>query len=189
MISDDMQLEDEQSGQEVDPIQGSERTPQRAGDPSMSNTGKSEDPSLTIQPAQAAHDREENTSSAMSKGDAPRGTVMDKPEETRSVSSGDVPGAPKPVKEAETPWFNHEELDELHSRWTTIQIQFVEDPCSAVEQGEAMVAETVERVKQMLSDRQQSVSQQWLNHDEITTEELRVTLLNYRSLLNSMLKL
>lgn len=183
------QMDDEQSGQGEDLSQGSESSQQRTNDPLMTKRDQTQDPSVTRQPEQADQSMGDNLSKGMSTADTARATAMEKPELAQNVSSGERTGIPKPVKAAESPWFNSEELDELHSRWTTIQIQFVEDPCSAVEQSETMVAETIERVKQMISDKQQAVSEQWLSHDDITTEELRATLLNYRSLLNSLLKL
>lgn len=101
----------------------------------------------------------------------------------------DIPASSKSVDEAELPWFNKDEADELHSRWSSIQFQFVDQPCASVEQGEALLAETVERIKQMLSDRQKTLGARWLNKDDITTEELRLTLRNYRSFLNHLLSL
>jgi hypothetical protein len=89
----------------------------------------------------------------------------------------------------EETWFCKADIDEMRSRWNTIQIQFVESPCTAVEQGDALIGEVMERFSQMLSDHQESLNQQWINHDDITTEELRTTLLNYRALLEHLLKL
>ncbi len=88
-----------------------------------------------------------------------------------------------------SPLFVSNEVDEMHTRWTDIQVQFVDSPCSAVEQGDALVAEIVERIKQTITDQQDALNKMWLNHDDISTEELRVTLLQYRSFLNRLLKL
>lgn len=86
-------------------------------------------------------------------------------------------------------WLAREDVEELRSHWDAIQVQFVDSPCSAVEQGDALVAETVERIKQAISGQQNNLNQQWLNHDDITTEELRITLQNYRTFLNHLLNL
>jgi hypothetical protein len=47
----------------------------------------------------------------------------------------------------------------------------------------------MERFTKILADRQTLLNQQWINHDDITTEELRITLLNYRLLLDHLFKL
>jgi hypothetical protein len=86
-------------------------------------------------------------------------------------------------------WFDKNLVDEMQSRWNVIQFQFVDSPCTAVEQGDALVAEIMEKLSQILAEKQNSLNQQWLNHDDITTEELRITLQNYRTFLNRLLKL
>ncbi len=188
-MTDDMYMDDEQSGQETDPNQDPTSNPQRTGDPQTPLSNQPKDPSIDDQSVQSDRGVRNNPSDKMHIGDLPRASVMARPVPTQDLSKGDLPGMPRPSEETETSWFTPEEQNELHSRWTTIQIQFVEDPCNSVEQGEAMVAETVERVKEMISKRVQEISDQWLNHDQITTEELRVTLVHYRSLLDRMLKL
>ncbi len=108
---------------------------------------------------------------------------------SEKMDSHDMPTSPVSVNKIERGWFKVEQVADVRTRWTAIQSRFVDEPCSAVEQGEALVAETAERVKQMISTMQLSIGQQWLNHDDISTEELRKALLDYRALLNHMLNL
>jgi hypothetical protein len=115
--------------------------------------------------------------------------LMGKPTTGEKAGAQEIPTSDMRQNEIEGQWFNRNEIEDLQSRWTSIQIQFVEDPCSAIEQGEAIVAETIERVTQMITEQQQSLGHKWLNHDDITTEELRLTLLDYRSLMNHLLNL
>lgn len=86
-------------------------------------------------------------------------------------------------------WLTKVEADEMRTRWNAIQFQFVDSPCSAVEQGDTLVAEVIERITQTLSDLQNSLNKQWINHDDVSTEELRHTLQNYRSVLDRLLSL
>ncbi|NJD57842.1 MAG: hypothetical protein C3F13_12895 [Anaerolineales bacterium] len=120
-----------------------------------------------------------------------RGAIQNQP--TINAMFGAEQAVPPKQKQeephAEETWFLKADADEMRSRWNTIQIQFVESPCTAVEQGDALIGEVMERFSQMLSDHQESLNQQWINHDDITTEELRMTLLNYRILLEHLLKL
>jgi hypothetical protein len=82
-----------------------------------------------------------------------------------------------------------EEVDELRTRWNAIQYQFVDSPCSAVEQGDALVADVITHLTTSFSNLQNSLNQLWLNHDDITTEELRNTLQNYRAVFDRLLNL
>ncbi len=128
--------------------------------------------------------------------DQPRAEAGQRPSNTASQpapSNRTIPAdapAMNTAKSSDTfaqPWFTREDVEDLQSRWNTIQVQFIDSPCSAVEQGEALLAETLERIKQVMSDRQNSLGKKWLNNDNISTEELRTALLNYRAFLNWLL--
>ena len=84
-------------------------------------------------------------------------------------------------------WLDRDWINQLRSKWTPIQAQFVDQPRAAVEQAEALVAEAVERITQMLTSQQTSLSEQLCNHEDASTEDLRITLQNYRSFLNNLL--
>lgn len=86
-------------------------------------------------------------------------------------------------------WLTKDEVDQLRTRWNAIQFQFVDSPCSAVEQGDTLVADVIEHITHTLSTIQNSLNQQWINHDNISTEELRYTLQNYRTVLNRLLSM
>ncbi len=134
-------------------------------------------------------DNRQDQYSAPKKDDSPQAAVKTTAEAPGKMASHDMPTSPMSVNKIERNWFKPEDADELRHRWNSIQIQFVDEPCAAVEQGEALVAETAERLKQMLADQQQSIGEHWLNHDDISTEELRTTLLSYRAVLNRILNL
>lgn len=86
-------------------------------------------------------------------------------------------------------FLDKQEVDELRTRWNAIQFEFVDSPCSAVEQGDTLVADVIEHINRKLASIQNTLNQQWLNHDEISTEELRHTLQNYRIVLDKLLSL
>ncbi len=187
-MTENTPIDDEQSNQMMEPkqIAGGNQRPinqDPSNDPAEEND--SLHPMQHVQAEQQLHD------------DQPSDVKVDEPNQTREAKSvkqslainpNEMPGS-VPGNNAGLPSFSQEELGELQSRWKAIQVQFVDEPCSAVEQAEAFVAETSERVKQMLVDKQKVLGQQWLNHDEVTTEELRVIMQDYRTLLNQMLKL
>jgi hypothetical protein len=77
--------------------------------------------------------------------------------------------------------------DELRSRWNSIQAQFVDQPCTAIEQADALVADALERIYTMIAEQQSILRKRWYDHEDVSTEELRVTLQDYRAYLNSLL--
>ncbi len=176
-MDDNQELNQKQSDQQPMP------------DPAPTEADTSHPTMLPDQPSGTDPKMGPDPSSTPKNDDSPQAVVKDQPMPPVKVASQEKSTSPMSVNETGHEWFKQAEIEDIRSRWTAIQIQFVDEPCSAVEQGEALVAETVERVKQMISDQQQSLGQQWLNHDDISTEELRSTLLNYRLLLNQMLKL
>jgi hypothetical protein len=46
----------------------------------------------------------------------------------------------------------------------------------------------VEQVKNAMVEHQKTLSKQWINQDDISTEELRIVLQNYRALINRLLE-
>jgi len=81
------------------------------------------------------------------------------------------------------------EIDELRSRWSAIQIEFVDEPHASVEQADALVAEVMKRIAQMFAEKRATLDEQWANHDDVSTEDLRVALQRYRSFFHRLLAL
>jgi hypothetical protein len=96
--------------------------------------------------------------------------------------------APRKIEENRSePWLADAEIDELQSRWNSVQIEFIDEPRASVEQAEALVAETTEKIVRMLSERKASVDQDWRSNNDITTEDLRMALQRYRTFFNRLI--
>ncbi|MFO7586380.1 MAG: hypothetical protein R6W69_16760 [Anaerolineales bacterium] len=80
--------------------------------------------------------------------------------------------------------FNGEETEEFRTRWHQIQGKFVDEPRIAVEQADALVSEIVEKITGMFAEQQDLLEEQWKQGKEVSTEEMRKTLQNYRSFFN-----
>jgi hypothetical protein len=93
------------------------------------------------------------------------------------------------VKSEPVTWLKGEEIDELRSRWNLVQIKFVDDPRTSVEQADALVTEALERIKQAFSNQRTTLNEQWVNHEDISTDDHRNVLKSYRSFLNRLLAL
>lgn len=81
------------------------------------------------------------------------------------------------------------EIDELRSRWETIQIDFVDAPRTSVEQADALVGEVMERIEHIFSEKRALLEEQRGNHEEASTEYHRIALQRYRTLFNHLLEL
>lgn len=96
---------------------------------------------------------------------------------------------PKPVVSAPVSWLKGEEVDDLQLRWKAIQIEFVDEPRKSVEQADALVVEALKRIEQAFTNQRTMLNERWLNHEDIQTEDLRISLQSYRSFLNRILAL
>jgi hypothetical protein len=70
---------------------------------------------------------------------------------------------------------------ELRRRWDQIQISFVDDPRTAVQQADDMVGAAIDKLSQSFTDQKQNLEGQWARGSDVSTEELRLALRRYRS--------
>ena len=90
---------------------------------------------------------------------------------------------------SQSSWLITEDIDDLQSRWNSIQIAFVDDPRISVKQAAELVAEAKKQFEQALSDQISLLAEQWTDKTDLSTEDLRITLQGYRSFLNRLLTL
>ena len=85
------------------------------------------------------------------------------------------------------PLFDSGHAEELRARWQTVQARFVDDPRETVEQADALVAELLDELAREFSKARSSLEQQWSEGDDVSTEDLRLTLRRYRSFFERLL--
>lgn len=90
-------------------------------------------------------------------------------------------------EDVETALFGEDEAGQFRSRWTEIQSAFVDSPRSAVERADSLVAETMKRLADTFADERARLEAQWDKGDNVTTEDLRVTLQRYRAFFDRLL--
>jgi hypothetical protein len=83
--------------------------------------------------------------------------------------------------------FRDEDTSELSRRWSDIQASFVDEPRRAVELADTLVEETMQRLAQMFAGARESLERQWDRGENVTTEDLRLTLQRYRSFFDRLL--
>jgi hypothetical protein len=80
-----------------------------------------------------------------------------------------------------------DELQRTVIRWKEIQAQFVDEPRTAVEQADALVAGLMQQLIATLSRERAELEQRWADGSEVSTEELRQSLRRYRSFFQRLL--
>jgi hypothetical protein len=83
--------------------------------------------------------------------------------------------------------FHDDEAAAFRSRWEAIQTGFVDEPRTAVEEADALVAQAVARLAEVFSEERSTLEQQWDKGDNISTEDLRIALRRYRSFFDRLL--
>ncbi len=86
-----------------------------------------------------------------------------------------------------SPLFPNNELDDLRNRWSSVQTTFVDEPRSAVEQADGLVAAAMKRLAEVFAEERSKLEQQWDRGDNVSTEDLRIALQRYRSFFQRLL--
>jgi hypothetical protein len=87
----------------------------------------------------------------------------------------------------EQPLFVERESTDFRRRWTDVQAAFVDEPRRAVEQADALVSDVVKRLTDGFGSARATLEHQWDRGDNVTTEDLRLTLQRYRSFFDRLL--
>ena len=81
---------------------------------------------------------------------------------------------------------NQEESEHLRTLWNEIQAKFVDEPRSAVQQADALVADVINKITGMFANEHSSLEAQWKEGKDVSTEDLRKALQHYRSFFNRL---
>ena len=75
----------------------------------------------------------------------------------------------------------------MTQRWRDIQADFVDQPQKAMKDADALVAGLMQQLAQMFSHERSQLEAQWSRGDQVSTEELRVSLQRYRAFFERLL--
>jgi len=112
------------------------------------------------------------------------GTAKPDPEEFIEVKHGNGDDAPKLE-----PLFADGVDRDFRNRWRDIQTGFVDEPRSAVEQADQLVAQLMQRLAQSFSEQRSNLEKQWEASEKVSTEELRIAFTRYRSFFERLLSI
>jgi hypothetical protein len=114
--------------------------------------------------------------------------VTDRPSSTAEVARDlERPKAREREDKETTTLFPEKETTDFRTRWTEIQTGFVDEPRHAVEQADALVAEVIKRLADSFAEERSKLEGQWGRGDDVSTEDLRVSLRRYRSFFDRLL--
>ena len=105
-----------------------------------------------------------------------------------SGTAGATGAATAPAMESEAgPLFARSEASELRRRRDAIQVAFVDEPRKAVEEADTLVAGTMKRLAEMFAKERNNLERQWDKGENVSTEDLRLALRQYRSFFSRLL--
>lgn len=86
------------------------------------------------------------------------------------------------------PLFEPGREQELREQWHGLQSRFVDDPRETVSEADSLVAELLRDLAQSFDDARSKLEGQWSSGEDVSTEDLRVTLQRYRSFFERLLE-
>jgi carotenoid cleavage dioxygenase-like enzyme len=75
----------------------------------------------------------------------------------------------------------------MTTRWREIQADFVDHPRQAMQDADALVAGLMQQLAQTFAQERQQLEGQWSRGDDVSTEDLRVSLQRYRAFFERLL--
>jgi len=79
--------------------------------------------------------------------------------------------------------------DQVQARWRDLQASFVDDPGEAVRRADGLVGEVVDALTSSLTTRTNGLRDRWKDTEAADTEQMRLALRDYRSVLERLLAL
>ena len=91
------------------------------------------------------------------------------------------------AKTERAPLFAGNELGEFRHRWQDVQASFVDEPRTAVQNADELVASLMNRLTAIFTDERGRLENEWDKGENVSTENLRVALRRYRSFFDRLL--
>ncbi|HEX2251663.1 MAG TPA: hypothetical protein VHQ65_00175 [Thermoanaerobaculia bacterium] len=83
--------------------------------------------------------------------------------------------------------FSDEERRRLHARWDGLQGTFIDDPRHAVTEADRLVRDTIGSLHDLFERDRVQLEAVWSRGEEVSTEDLRLTLQRYRAFFDRLL--
>lgn len=83
--------------------------------------------------------------------------------------------------------FAANETQNLRSRWNYIQAGFVDEPRRSVQEADALVSDAIKQLTEMFTEERAKLEHEWDRGENVSTEDLRISLRRYRSFFDRLL--
>ena len=87
------------------------------------------------------------------------------------------------------PLFENNEAEQFRAQWLEIQSRFVDDPSVSVKDADELVSSIIKNITRNFADKRTALETQWKSGDDVSTEDLRLTMKRYRSFFDRLLTL
>jgi hypothetical protein len=116
-------------------------------------------------------------------GENPQGTTI--PIENRGEQAEEAQAGPETTPHL----LPKRQVEELRSRWSRIQTNFIDEPRRAVKDADSLVASAIKQISEVFTDQRSQMEKQWSRGDENSTEDLRLALQQYRAFFSRLLSI
>jgi hypothetical protein len=107
---------------------------------------------------------------------------------TNGVLSDDQNVGRRYVPEQEhAPLISAEKSSGYSDRWRNVQAEFVDEPQRAVREADGLVAEVIQTLAATFADQRKTLEERWSDGSEVSTEDLRQALMQYRAFFQRLL--
>ena len=128
----------------------------------------------------------ERMSTADLAGSEPAGTPNGEESRSRETPGG---SSAMPTQAPETvSLISPDVRGDFTRRWEDIQVRFVDDPQHSVQEADALVAEIMQHLAQIFADEKSNLEARWSRGGDASTEDLRMAIQHYRSLVDRLLR-
>ena len=91
------------------------------------------------------------------------------------------------VSNEEVPLLGNGSADRYSQQWQTIQTKFVDEPQDSVKEADSLVAEVIQELASKFAEQRKELEGRWSTGSEVSTEDLRQALRQYRSFFQRLL--
>jgi hypothetical protein len=102
----------------------------------------------------------------------------------RATSPDNIPSSDETIPQGER---GSRDIGDQKERWLAIQARFVDEPRESVEKADSLLAEVIEDVTRRVAAQRRELESKWNGDEEVSTEDLRRVLQEYRSFFEKLL--
>ena len=107
--------------------------------------------------------------------------------ETPEREEEEQPAATADVRDDSPRLLETDDNEQFRRRWETIQTGFVDEPRQTVEQADELVAHVMKHLAEGFAAERERLEGQWGRGEDVSTEDLRVSLQRYRGFFERLL--